>query len=470
MSAETPVVCRDCWPIATKKAEQEFNKTVSRWLTDISKEEPDSNLPRILPSLFHSPGGEKFRRLLFHFSTFVVKRCIKQEQGVRDHEIMKHPMLTPNTTRLSGVMRKAVMCNSIRHRKRFFTVAQESLIAHKQWKDYASELVKDYRKVSKTIRELEHQLRDARQKAEERATAKGSPHLAGKALAMKRAQHVQQVRAMWKEVEKFSSEQSAEKEVVESIFQSVNSQYQIDGREINLNVPELLLRKCQNEIQRRRVENTYEGGKLNLLSLLQLWNLSLHLYIEKLREVGVPELDVAPISTVVHTYHAQLANLETLKERLSSELIPNLRGSVDDVRSKLPVWESEYASPSNRQAMPMQLTIPSPLQISMTPDLSKKATPPEFRTRVTPKADANTPDTVIQLIDSVEKAARKSKSTHDRIHITRGQPKGRQPRMWNTKGRQLVKLGKYAHTYLRGMGLSTLPPDKDNPQGKLSPM
>ena len=34
----------------------------------------------------------------------------------------------------------------------------------------------------------------------------------------------------------------------------------------------------------RNVDNTFEGGKLNLLSLIQLWNLSLHLYLEKLHQ------------------------------------------------------------------------------------------------------------------------------------------------------------------------------------------
>ena len=34
----------------------------------------------------------------------------------------------------------------------------------------------------------------------------------------------------------------------------------------------------------RNVDNTYHGGKLNLVSVVQLWNLCLHLYLEKLQQ------------------------------------------------------------------------------------------------------------------------------------------------------------------------------------------
>jgi len=37
-------------------------------------------------------------------------------------------------------------------------------------------------------------------------------------------------------------------------------------------------------ILQRNVDNTYQGGKLNIYSVLQLWNLALQLYLEKLKE------------------------------------------------------------------------------------------------------------------------------------------------------------------------------------------
>ena len=73
--------CRDCWPVRDKKEEQQFRKVCHTWLSEISKDEPDSFLPRINPSLLMSPGGEKFYYILLAFSTFVVQKCAMQEHG-----------------------------------------------------------------------------------------------------------------------------------------------------------------------------------------------------------------------------------------------------------------------------------------------------------------------------------------------------------------------------------------------------
>lgn len=45
------------------------------------QDEADAHLPRIVASLFLSPGGEKFYQLLFHFSTYVVLHVTSKENG-----------------------------------------------------------------------------------------------------------------------------------------------------------------------------------------------------------------------------------------------------------------------------------------------------------------------------------------------------------------------------------------------------
>ena len=44
--------------------------------------------------------------------------------------------------------------------------------------------------------------------------------------------------------------QSPERDVVTSILQEVENKYRLDAGEINLQVPEMLLRDCQQELQR----------------------------------------------------------------------------------------------------------------------------------------------------------------------------------------------------------------------------
>lgn len=46
-----------------------------------SQEDEDANLPRIVPSLFMSPGGDKFYTLLFYFTSFVMVKTCKNDHG-----------------------------------------------------------------------------------------------------------------------------------------------------------------------------------------------------------------------------------------------------------------------------------------------------------------------------------------------------------------------------------------------------
>jgi HAUS augmin-like complex subunit 6 len=49
---------RDCWPVLDKKQEQQFRKTCTLWLSRIAKENKEVRFPRIVASLFMSPGGQ----------------------------------------------------------------------------------------------------------------------------------------------------------------------------------------------------------------------------------------------------------------------------------------------------------------------------------------------------------------------------------------------------------------------------
>ena len=54
---------------------------------------------------------------------------------------------------------------------------------------------------------------------------------------------------MWKTVEACHAAQRPEREVVDSILERAANQYRVDGTELNVQVPEMLLRECQKEIE-----------------------------------------------------------------------------------------------------------------------------------------------------------------------------------------------------------------------------
>ncbi|XP_033634752.1 uncharacterized protein LOC117296020 isoform X2 [Asterias rubens] len=351
---------RDCWPIFDKKQEQAFRKAVSNQLSEISAEDPVANLPRIVPSLFMSPGGDRFYFLLLHFSQYVLYKVIRQENSKRERDMLQRPKLLPSVSHLGHIMLKTTQSATVRHRKRFLERAQLMVLLHREWKQYANELVKEHRQLSKQLRDIEHEIRDCQAASYDQAKARGSPVTMRRRSggmttgeqdmhAVKRTQKIQKLRELWKTVDSFYVTQSAERDVVTSVLQEVENKYRLDAGEINVQVPEMLLRECQQELQRRNVGNTYEGGQLNLVTLIQLWNLSLHLYLEKIHQAPMPRFEEysSELVTQVHTHHAHLANTQAVRSTLINELLPELKTSVSQLRKKV----SEGKTPSRKDTL-----------------------------------------------------------------------------------------------------------------------
>ncbi|KAK3601053.1 hypothetical protein CHS0354_029279 [Potamilus streckersoni] len=420
-----PVMCkeefRDCWPITDRKLEQNFRKTCCNWLTNISKEEPDSNMPRISASLFLSPCGEKFYQLLFYFSCHVLQKVMENEHGNKSKEQLKHPTLTSQNHHLGDQADKVIQCAMMRLVRKNFEQAQETLMINSVWKDYVNEVVKEYRSLTKDIRDTEYEIRGEGQRAAEKGLIRGSPmvkrHKSNQIeydfdpRSLKRAQRVQQVRDMWKQFEDFNTSKKAEREVIESIVEKTLSKHKIDSADINIKVPDMLLRECEAEIRRRHVDNTYLGGQLNLLSVLQLWNLCLHLYIEKIQQVGIPSFDdgIHNVTTQVHAQQAYLTNAQTLRKQLADG-IPNLKSSIEMLRAKLDERENvDHATPRSIRLTSVGLGLmePSPT-MSFTP-VSGQLTPPGIGLQKTPE-EVSTPLAAQHISEDVSATVRKRAS------------------------------------------------------------
>ena len=71
--------------------------------------------------------------------------------------------------------------------------------------------------------------------------------------------------------------------------------------------------------QRRGVDNIYQGGKLNLVSVIHLWNLCLHLYIEKLHQAGLPNVEelTPEVKTQIHAHHALFVNAQVCQKHFT---------------------------------------------------------------------------------------------------------------------------------------------------------
>lgn len=57
---------------------------------------------------------------------------------------------------------------------------------------------------------------------------------------------------MWKIFDDFRSIQSVDCDVIDSILQGTLEKYKVDASELNIKIPDLLLRRCEQELQRVR--------------------------------------------------------------------------------------------------------------------------------------------------------------------------------------------------------------------------
>ncbi|KAK6188615.1 hypothetical protein SNE40_004756 [Patella caerulea] len=433
-----PIMCKEefrciyAFPISNKKDEQQFRHVCNNWLSNIQKEEPEANLPRVAASLFMSPGGDKFYQLLFSFSNHVLLQVIKRENGIKN--CLAYPELTSRTVMLDDVIGKTVQCAAIRHRKHYFQQLKQNLTVNNEWKQYSSELVKEYRQSTKKIRDLERDVRTENQISVEKSQRRGSPVSSRRksvssnfdldSQGVRRTQRIQKVRDMWRQVEGFKTTDDKDREIVNSILeQTLDKQRKltpgINATELNVKIPDLLLRECETEIHRRHVDNTYKGGKLNLLSVLQLWNLSLHLYIERLKQGSLPELDeeTSVVTTQLHTHHVHLTNAQNLREKLSQDLLPHLKQSIERLRHEIDAVAvlPEHKTPNTSRitSLGFELMAPTP-PMSFTPndDTSSSYVDKHSMLYKTPTQDVSTPEAANQILDTMLQTSRKTANRH----------------------------------------------------------
>ena len=66
-----------------------------------------------------------------------------------------------------------------------------------------------------------------------------------------------QVRDLWKAVDIFYEKRSEERDIVMSVVEGTMEKYKIDSNELDVKIPDLLLRECEKEIHRVRILFTF---------------------------------------------------------------------------------------------------------------------------------------------------------------------------------------------------------------------
>lgn len=305
---------RGIWPVFDKKQEQSFRKETCSWLNKIALEDCEANFSRLNPSLFLSPGGYRFQLFLFQLSKYVMLKSLKRECGLTKESYLRCPVLKSQAPHLTEIQVKILKSATVRHMRSYVENVKQSLQVHSKWHEQVGDMVKSYRILCKKVRAFE---RKEKQNTEEKESAEKWD---GDKLV--KDESLEKVREDWLKFRKTIDSQNEECEIIKSILQNLASHYKIDLKMINARIPDLLLRVQEHQIQERQIDNLYKEGKLNLVSLVQLLNLSLEMYYEKFKSAVLPTAkeNIAPLQQKSGTHSNLLQNMQTLRENMKEQL------------------------------------------------------------------------------------------------------------------------------------------------------
>uniref|UniRef100_A0A8B9L311 HAUS augmin like complex subunit 6 n=1 Tax=Astyanax mexicanus TaxID=7994 RepID=A0A8B9L311_ASTMX len=302
-------VFRHCWPILNRKHDAEFRKVAFGWLQEIANEE-GSSFPKVVASHLLSPSGPRFVNLMLHLAKHVMVKLMKTytTDGTWVPEAAAVPASNPDL-----LMKRCQMVK--RHFERA-SVAQDSLI-------------QDYQK---RARYLEKSLKS--HKAEEVNYID--------LLNYFDLQYSLPVQILWAEIDKSLSGLEGEHRILDSVIQGNVDQYALDGKDICVKIPAILLERMERLSHQTSIGSLYEGGQPVLLRLLELLNVVLSILSEERAKVSCPSLQL----------NQQTLQEQALLMRRSKETLKNMRrnlakGDIPQTKNtikKLEVdWEKKWA-------------------------------------------------------------------------------------------------------------------------------
>uniref|UniRef100_A0A8C4TJP7 HAUS augmin-like complex subunit 6 N-terminal domain-containing protein n=1 Tax=Erpetoichthys calabaricus TaxID=27687 RepID=A0A8C4TJP7_ERPCA len=392
-SARTKELFRNCWPPLDKKADAEFRKTCNKWLQDISIEQ-GGTFPKVVASVFLSPGGPKFITFFVHFATYVLLKDIKKFS-------IEDKLWVPEAAGLES--------QCIETAKRRFKLVQRRFceVALRQ-----DALIREYEKKTQLLVESLRSLyaESAKYDASLSKMKTGEIQNAGNS-----AEKIKVVQSFWEVIKEFMSVLEKEREVVDSIIQGNVNKYVLDGTEVSIKVPRLLLERIENSPNTLEYGNVYEAGKVNYLRVLQLLNDALHILRDESLKMGSSkvELDVQQIRGQLQLYLKSLQALKVMRKKIT-ESLPVVKESICEKEKQ---WDNKWEQYLKRK--PFNLVAPAHPALDLLPAMAalsfEPATEAAYKTSVFSQYPAAFPESpkkgksVTSFLDNLE--IREAKNT-----------------------------------------------------------
>ncbi|XP_050800110.1 HAUS augmin-like complex subunit 6 isoform X2 [Gopherus flavomarginatus] len=364
-------IFRFCCPPADKKGDAEFRKQCCEWLKKIS-DECGNSFPPVVASLFLSPGGPKFIHLMYHFARYVIVQHMKKDSEDTNIHFPEAVNSRPHDS-YKAAARYRVACI------RFLQSIQREDFVIREYQRKAQLLTKQIRDPRAECAELHKLLQKMEQNSQKQTD---------------QAERVQKVRSRWASVMETLTCLEKEKEVVDSVVDGHVDQYALDGTNVTISVPRLLLDKIENQMYKLHIGNVYEAGKLNLLTVIQLLNEALKILRYERQQVDheALKLDLQYIEGKTKFQNKMLLGLKSMRHKLKREDHVSI---VESIAEKQREWDMKWEnflgqSPFSliKDQNPVLDLLPAMSPLSFDP-----ATEEAYKSSVFCKYPASVPDT-----------------------------------------------------------------------------
>ena len=340
---------RHCWPVGDKRAEAEFRKIVTNWLADLAEqaehEETVTPLPRIVPSLFMSPGGDKFIYVMFCFSRLVLVKVSIREDGIKPFQLSKAPQLNA-LPKDSPISYQNIMmfqqAQVIAERTQFVEEMKMLHDEHQKWIEITERFILAYRTALRRDKGCEEHLKEELESAAEEGTrlagvgqwsrrfrSSATSHLntgtPGSGVVSGRAAQkavAERVRRFWRRIEEtWASGESTIRLIADCLSdrsgENGENVWKLNGSQVKVRLPDVLVHRLEelsfnqhrqpmldgddsedeDEIKMQQITavDLYDDSRLNLQAVIRFISVALSIYSEHLASVVAHGSDFSTI-------------------------------------------------------------------------------------------------------------------------------------------------------------------------------
>ncbi|KAM8792569.1 HAUS augmin-like complex subunit 6 [Eudromia elegans] len=252
---------RECSALGDRRGDPEFRKQCFTWLKEIA-EEDNSTFPQMAASLLLSAGGPKFIELMYKFARYVLIKDIKVNSVGTDIPFTDAANLMQDDPHLTKA-RARTACNKllqILQKEDFITREHEK----KVWL-----LKKEIRKLKLECASVKLWLLKKKQDGQSK---------------IDKTERIQKVRSMWTFIMDTLTSLKKEKEVVDSVLDGRADQYTLDGTNLHISIPQLLVNRIESEMHKLCIGKIHQEEKLNFLTIVLLLNEALRIFRDEFNQ------------------------------------------------------------------------------------------------------------------------------------------------------------------------------------------